>query len=115
MSKTTEMLYNGHRTYRNSLYQASELIMKKFLVLTVAIVLFSPSAMAIHTCGQILGSCLVHIDPIVLPIEKPQKIERTARPIQQYQPMPGPRPTPPKCFKQTGQGLVEIPCPHTPR
>ncbi len=44
-----------------------------FGALTLAFGLLSaPSAMAIHTCGQLLGSCMAHTLPT--PIPQPQPV-----------------------------------------
>lgn len=80
-------------------------------LILVAGILAAPSAMAVHTCGQMLGSCLPHIDPIVLPPKEPvTPVEEAIKPVERVQ--PAPRVETQKCFKQSGSGvLVQIPCP----
>ncbi len=58
-----------------------------FALTLSAVVLLAPAAKAIHTCGQMLGSCLVHIDPVVIP--KPAPAPQPVKPA----PQPAPRPT----------------------
>lgn len=55
--------------------------MKKTLVISaLAIsVFFSSSAIAVHTCGQLLGSCIPHLDPT--PIITPKPVPEPAKPI----------------------------------
>jgi len=72
-------------------------------------ILAAPNAMAIHTCGQPLGSCLAHWDPITIPKPKIQKPVEAIKPIQRAVPA---RPAEQKCFKQSGSGvMIQIPCP----
>ena len=56
--------------------------MKTILAISVLAVgiLAAPNAKAVHTCGQMLGSCLAHFDPIVLP--KPVKPVPPAKPLK---------------------------------
>ncbi len=65
--------------------------MKKLLVIsTLAIgVFFSSNAMAIHTCGQMLGSCLVHLapTPIIKPAPVPEPVKPIARPVKPAEPI----------------------------
>ncbi len=44
------------------------------LSLIILCYLTTSPAMAIHECDQIMGSCLPHIDEIVLPAEVPQEV-----------------------------------------
>lgn len=55
--------------------------MKNILVISaLAIgVFFSSNAMAVHTCGQLLGSCLPHLGPT--PIITPKPAPEPAKPI----------------------------------
>ena len=77
------------------------------LVLAIG-VLASPNAMAVHTCGQMLGSCLPHTDPVVLPKQNPPV---QAVPVKRVRTQPIVR-EPGKCFKESGKGyLIQIPCP----
>lgn len=81
------------------------------LILSVSIVIFTaPSAMAVHKCGQLLGSCLVHLDPT--PIIKPKyriQIQPVRKPIEAIR--PAREISPKQCFKRANQGyLISIPC-----
>ncbi len=87
--------------------------MKKiFAISALAIgILAAPNAMAIHQCGQLLGSCLVHIDPIVLPEPVPAPVPAVPLEVQEIRPALVPV-APTKCYKESEQGnLVEIDCP----
>ena len=84
---------------------------KVFGSLIVAVgILAAPSAMAVHKCGQLMGSCLVHLSPtpIIRPAPPPISVE-PVRPIIRPA-VPAQRSL--QCFRKSRQGshLISIPC-----
>lgn len=62
---------------------------KAFAALILAFGLFSaPSAMAVHTCGQLLGSCLPELDPTPTPVPTPVPPAPVPIPVPAPQPVP---------------------------
>jgi len=55
--------------------------MKKLLIIPILAigVFFSSNAMAVHTCGQLLGSCIPHLAPT--PIIKPPPVQEPVKPV----------------------------------
>jgi len=65
--------------------------MKKLLIIPILAVgvFFSSNAMAVHTCGQLLGSCIPHLapTPIIKPAPVPKPVEPIARPVKPAEPI----------------------------
>ncbi len=86
---------------------------KVFGLIIVAVgILSAPSAMAVHKCGQLMGSCIPHLSPTPIIKPRPPISVEPARPVIIRPAVPVQRSL--QCFRKSRQGnynyLISIPC-----